>query len=98
MVLPAFVPDCAGSSWNRLSSETDAHVHAQGEWRSSIAIVTLRLRLSAAACPPLFPNFRHPVHLRPNDRQHYQPMPELSKMGKESRQRSWHQAAQDTQN
>eukprot|EP00959_Pyramimonas_sp_CCMP1952_P299444 6263102-Pyramimonas_sp.AAC.1 len=78
MVLPTFLPDCTGSSRNRLSWETEAHVHAQGEWRSSMTIVSFPLRLSAAACFPLFPNFRRSVHLRPGDRQRFQQMPELN--------------------
>eukprot|EP00959_Pyramimonas_sp_CCMP1952_P161522 3377557-Pyramimonas_sp.AAC.1 len=43
MVLPTFVPDRAGSSRNRLSWETAARVHAQGEWRSSTTIAPLPL-------------------------------------------------------
>eukprot|EP00959_Pyramimonas_sp_CCMP1952_P103506 2164582-Pyramimonas_sp.AAC.1 len=35
----------------------------------------LPFRLSAAACPPPFPKFRHLAHLRQNDRRHYQQMP-----------------------
>eukprot|EP00959_Pyramimonas_sp_CCMP1952_P292742 6122551-Pyramimonas_sp.AAC.1 len=56
-----------------------AHVHAQGEWRSSMTIVSLPLRLSAAACSPFFPSFQHLAHLEQNNRQHYQPKPDLSK-------------------
>eukprot|EP00959_Pyramimonas_sp_CCMP1952_P425527 8913627-Pyramimonas_sp.AAC.1 len=42
-----------------------------------MTIVSLPLRLSAAACSPLFPNSRHSVHLRLNNKQHYQLMPGL---------------------
>eukprot|EP00959_Pyramimonas_sp_CCMP1952_P008663 181303-Pyramimonas_sp.AAC.1 len=51
---------------------------AQGEWRSSMTIVSFPLRLSAAACPPPFPNFRHLAHLGQNDRQRCQQMPEFN--------------------
>eukprot|EP00959_Pyramimonas_sp_CCMP1952_P347351 7275264-Pyramimonas_sp.AAC.1 len=71
MVLPTSVPDCTGSSRNRLSWEMAAHVAlmASGDhrWRSSPS----PFRLSAAGCPPLFPNFRHSAHLRQSNRQHY---------------------------
>eukprot|EP00959_Pyramimonas_sp_CCMP1952_P204141 4269452-Pyramimonas_sp.AAC.1 len=60
MVLPASVPDCTGSSRNRFPWEMAAHVHAQGELRSSMTIVSLPLRLSAAACPPPIPEFQTP--------------------------------------